>query len=764
MVVRVRTETVKHPRTQDKGAATVTPVRLLSLFSLAIIVLFLLNDSVNAESSNPQYAQWKGAGGQRLLVGQHKFTETWVSDNASRAEGKYWRDNFYLAFDKRKYAPWENTVKNSVCPRKGQITLQGPGLVVVYQRQKHAGVGLVNVKTKKGFTPKTCSISYDGKTWQGTIKPIVPAREFWGRIPAGDPVCLDVYASMKAYNNMVNTGEFTYRAPQELAFEVWYFPFEGGKVVEVVKSDPQEPKADLKDDPIIVDPKNIRGPVADSHVYAYAWKNWNKSNWGAYKVLNAGWNPTGGEKRTYLRFDLAGITPQQATQVRLRLYHYATADGPTQKLGVYRVLGKWIEGRGDYPGKPNDLARPGEITWVNQPPCEKNPMATFSPGAKANKFVEVDVTELVKSWLAGKPNHGMMIKAIGPLGRATPASTYGFYAREHEEAPKRPALVFGDGPVIGNNTGAGTGTGTGTDTGTGTGTDAGAGAGTGTSTSSLQVRVDKRQARQDTQVTVPVWLEFPKSGGGQADVANINIEITYNPAIVKPSAKVIAGNLMTGALYQANTAKEGLIKIGFARKQGVKTAGTLAQIPFQVVGQPGRRSPLNVTVTTANSSDNKKPVVSAVHGYIEILKAGVAGDYNGNGVVDAGDALAALKMSVDLLKEDLILNVDKQNGVTSNDARLLLKMAVRDNVPKPGTTGSTVRTGGTDTSPMVQDPNNVSAKTAYQQYIAAYNRLTALMAAGKGNTPEAKNAYNAYVEAKRRYEASIKGRPAPKQE
>jgi len=541
-------------------------------------------------------------------------------------------------------------------------------------------------------------------------------------------------------------------------------------------------KVNIKD-PVVTAGKTMES-VADSHVYAYSYLNWNKQNWGAYNILGVGWNPTGGEKRAYLKFDLTGVDRQKVDKVTLRLYHNHTK-GTSLKLGIYRVLGGWIEGRGTYPGKPDVLAKPGEIAWVAQPPLETKPMASFSPGAKMNKHVEVDVTELVKGWLSGKPNHGMAIKAIGPFAQA---SVYGFYAREEEDKTKRPVLIFysGGGVATGTGTGTGTETGTGTvtETGTGTGTGSGTGTGTGTGTSAvldrLRVRADQRQVRPDTLVTVPIWLEFPKvfprTPGGRINVANLNVEVTYNPAVVKPSSTVIAGNLLGGALFQANSGQPGVIKIGFAGKQGVQTNGTLAQIPFQVIGQPGQQSPLIVRITTVNDSTGKRPPVLAVNGSIRVLPAGVPGDINGNGIVDAGDALAALKMSVDLMKEDLILNVDKQNGVTSNDARLLLKMAVQGNATRPtvggGVGGVTTRTGPTTTTsnptggttPPIQTPTSVDARRAYQEYIAAYNRMTSLMAKGMGDTPEAKQAYQAYAAAKAKYEAAIKKQPPPARE
>lgn len=56
----------------------------------------------------------------------------------------------------------------------------------------------------------------------------------------------------------------------------------------------------VKPEPTIINfpGKTVLSPVADSHVYAYSYQNWNTSNWGKYDLLAAGWHPTGGEKRT----------------------------------------------------------------------------------------------------------------------------------------------------------------------------------------------------------------------------------------------------------------------------------------------------------------------------------------------------------------------------------------------------------------------------------------------------------------------------------
>ncbi len=67
----------------------------------------------------------------------------------------------------------------------------------------------------------------------------------------------------------------------------------------------------------------------------------------------------------------------------------------------------------------------------------------------------------------------------------------------------------------------------------------------------------------------------------------------------------------------------------------------------------------------------------------------------------------------------------------------------------------------TDDAPAAKK-RPTSLKAAYQTYIAAYNKLTSLMAAGKGDTPEAKKAYKDYKAAKDVYEAMAKDAPPPK--
>lgn len=178
----------------------------------------------------------------------------------------------------------------------------------------------------------------------------------------------------------------------------------------------------------------------DTHVYAYNWQGWHRANWGGYHILGAGWHPAGGEKRSFLIFDLAGMDLDQVRRAELRLYHHHTSGDAAQPLGVFRVVEPWQEGRGTYqPGTP---ALAGETTWVRQPAFDPRPVARLDLSRPPERVVKLDVTPLVQAWAAGQPNRGLMLGTFGRPDPDMPEAMFGFYAREHPDPDKRPALVL----------------------------------------------------------------------------------------------------------------------------------------------------------------------------------------------------------------------------------------------------------------------------------------------------------------------------------
>ncbi|MCD6574874.1 DNRLRE domain-containing protein, partial [Candidatus Aerophobetes bacterium] len=187
-------------------------------------------------------------------------------------------------------------------------------------------------------------------------------------------------------------------------------------------------------------PKNIIKlyPSADSHVFAYSYRNWNNANWGRWEIIGAGWQIPGGEKRAYLKFDLPKVSCKKAT---LKLYLYNIGGSNSVALGVYRVVEPWSEGTGTYhSGQVEKRAEEGEITWNNQPSFDPRPVAVFRPPEKVNRWVSVDITPLVKMWLSGNPNYGLMIKMVENPHPGLAESIYNFRSREYKDKTKWPFL------------------------------------------------------------------------------------------------------------------------------------------------------------------------------------------------------------------------------------------------------------------------------------------------------------------------------------
>lgn len=227
--------TLLNQKPMMQTADTLKKNQIVCFFICALFV-FLIVDDARAQSSNTKSAQWKSAGGEMLLSGKQEFKESWTSSTASREKGLYWQGSLYDHEEDRNYQPWENTVKNSVAPVVGEITVVGPGNVGLFQRGKGARITMVDKETKKSFAPWTSSISWNGKNWSGSAKAFNPKGEFWGAVGAGHEITLEISAVMSAYNNAINTGEYAFHAPQEVEYEVWFFPQDGGSVINVSTS------------------------------------------------------------------------------------------------------------------------------------------------------------------------------------------------------------------------------------------------------------------------------------------------------------------------------------------------------------------------------------------------------------------------------------------------------------------------------------------------------------------------------------------------
>ena len=294
------------------------------------------------------------------------------------------------------------------------------------------------------------------------------------------------------------------------------------------------------------------------------------------------------------------------------------------------------------------------------------------------------------------------------MGGPVPAALQEKESKRQKEAAAKYSSGSG---MLSEITGEGTGQGSGGTGQSGSGNAGGTGQGGGDigphdplpeSVSTFTIQASRGSVEQGQEVTVEIkiWLA--------EDLANTNLNLTYDPKVLQCSGKPTKGKFISKALFDSNTQEAGLIRLGFASSTGLTGSETMAQIPIKVLGQPGSESVLKLELDTATSAAGKALRPMLIHGLIQVaggtgadqvdpdhelppgsgdneigkpLKPGsepqpVPGDSDGDGTLTAKDALMALKMSLRLLPEDKGMDMDKDGRVTANDATLILRTVV----------------------------------------------------------------------------------------
>ena len=435
-------------------------VLLILAFTLTLSAAQAQKPSLFEHTKSRGAAQWRSVGGHMVFQGKHEFRNFWVRGEDRNRRTRY-RKNTLDKTVEPTYTKEE--VARDRIVKVGEFTVTGPGLLGMAQRSDYTrGYPVVAIKEAPVNTDemflKSGSISdhYGRVRWlirqyrSASDLSQLPQRSYqsisagwikfsakgkgYGWVRPGQTKTFEVWA----FNN---TGGGAHARPgpttfgrAKVEFEVWFFP---RKEKPVAGDQPTNTKGD-KPTRYYSRPHlgKTLAPSADNHVYAYSWQGWNQANWGKFENLAAGFHPTGGEKRTFLKFDLAGL-PKDFSKATLKLYNYHSSGSHQLNLGVHRITSPWNEGRGTY--KPATASQPGELTWNSQPKYELAPVVTFNPGPGAKRWVEVDVTALVKQWASGAPNHGLVIKGVGKMRTE---SFYNFRSREYKDPQLRPSLVI----------------------------------------------------------------------------------------------------------------------------------------------------------------------------------------------------------------------------------------------------------------------------------------------------------------------------------
>jgi hypothetical protein len=411
---------------------------------IIILTLVLLSGKVLKAVSTEQ---WSRAGGQKIFSANIQFKNTYSTDGRIWWEGDPW-----ATAEKRKIVDAQ-ALNKAVSPLIGQITVKGSGHIALIEKcENHASIKIQNNADSSIFYPFRNTFA---KAKNGTISEKLAdftPGEFWGKIPENQTLTLDIYAAM-AIHDVNIYGLKAYGAPQSVDMELWFFPGKNGKVdnIKVISSKNCTGSGNnLKPADSIDTPVSTIFADADAYVYAYNYRNWNRSNRGGSHQIRAGWHPVGGESRAFIKFDLKNINKNKFQRAVLRLYHFQHSGNDNVKLGIYRVTGKWDEGSDIYhSGKVEKTAPSGVLSWEQQPDSDRHLIASFNPGTGMRNYVNIDITSLVREWINGSANYGLEIKPIPPFDRNTPESFQYFASKERDRnldnpkgVNKAPALLI----------------------------------------------------------------------------------------------------------------------------------------------------------------------------------------------------------------------------------------------------------------------------------------------------------------------------------
>lgn len=191
----------------------------------------------------------------------------------------------------------------------------------------------------------------------------------------------------------------------------------------------------------------------------------------------------------------------------------------------------------------------------------------------------------------------------------------------------------------------------------------------------------KRQVRPGTAFTLPVWL------AKASNLGSMNLVARFDPAVVKLEGVPGKGKLIReGTSIAVNPDAPGVVEFGFATgASGLTGTDSVLDLKFRAVGKAGARTPIRLEVKNAESPENTPVRVARLDGTVEIVDCSsqqnetpplLLGDCNGNGVLEAVDALCALHMSVNLRPTDLKVDMDGNKRVTAADANIILRKVV----------------------------------------------------------------------------------------
>lgn len=134
----------------------------------------------------------------------------------------------------------------------------------------------------------------------------------------------------------------------------------------------------------------------------------------------------------------------------------------------------------------------------------------------------------------------------------------------------------------------------------------------GSAPTGMSLQAPRRLALPGELLLIPVSLN------NAANVANLNFDLEYDPAVIKIEGAPDKGDLLDNALFSANPTTAGLLHAGFAQTSGTSGSGTVLNVIFRITGKPGNKTPLALRVTTINDPGGAVLNIAQLSGEIDV--------------------------------------------------------------------------------------------------------------------------------------------------
>jgi hypothetical protein len=365
---------------------------------------------------------------------------------------------------------------------------------------------------------------------------------------------------------------------------------------------------------------------------------------GVFYLWNISCNQYRG--RGLLRFSVDGMPTQNVASARVYMYTSVYFNGSgspwpagDQKVSVRKLTSDWNE-------KTQGWDKPPSFDPTIIDPKVVRTTGVAPPAKEFQDWLSFDITDLYKGWANGSiPNYGVMFYLDTSVCQN--GDEFTMYTSDWADSSLRPKLVVT--VASGGNTGGG-------------------------ATDPLNPNSPAGSTAPGSTVGSTNW------GGKWRSTWKVDYSAASMDLTLRQTGSQVTGDFTL--LYgSAPTPLEGKLTGTISGNQ-CKATGTFSDISSRVDPYVFTLAPDGQSMTVAWDAETRSFLEKgAVYTLIRSgtttgTGADVKGDYNADGKVTELDALAALKMSVKQLTEDLKLDMDGNGKVTAEDARLILKKAL----------------------------------------------------------------------------------------